>query len=132
MKLFDDTFNVLNKAMDLRFKRHEVLASNVANSETPNYRARELDFAGELERASNATTGPLLKTNPKHLDVGGSNGSHIIFDDTGAVGADGNNVDLDISTAKLSSNSSAYDSASNYLSIKFRMLRNAARGRGGA
>ena len=51
MKLFDKTFDVLEKSMDLHFKRHSVLASNVANSETPGYKAREIDFAGELERA---------------------------------------------------------------------------------
>lgn len=135
MKVFDSTFSALNKAMDLRFKRHAVLASNVANSETPNFKGRELDFAGELSRAltyksASKETEGLVKTNSSHMDIGGSDGAHVILDRTSQVGADGNNVDLDISMGKISENSRSYNGAATYMALKLQLLKTAVRGGG--
>ena len=66
-KLFDTPCDVLQLSMELHLKRHAVLTSNIANNETPNYRARELDFSGELKRALGTETSTLQKTNPQHL-----------------------------------------------------------------
>jgi len=131
LKIFDKTFGALERRMDLALKRHTVLSSNVANAETPNYRAREVDFAGALKQALGANSSdPLEKTNPKHMSVGGSGQEFITFDNTGAVGADGNNVDLDITMGKLSRNSATYEHSVSLLQMKLRLLRMAARGRG--
>jgi flagellar basal-body rod protein FlgB len=124
MKVFDRTLHGLERSMDLRFKRHAVLASNVANSETPGYRARELDFAGQLEQAfRESPTSEVLKTNPRHIDVTSLSGEHIILDSTGAMGADGNNVDIDVQMGKVSTNARAYESAAGLVSQKFRMIK---------
>ena len=132
MKLFDSTFSAINKALDLRFKRHSTLASNMANASTPNYRAREVNFAGELERVLHGNAGELKKTDPKHMDLASHGQSFVTYDTTGAIGADGNNVDLDITMGKLSTNSRAYSNAATLLSMKLRMLRAASRMRGGS
>lgn len=132
MKLFDSSFAALEKALDVRFKRHAVLAGNAANSETPGYRAREVDFAGELKAAFEQQEQTVARTNPAHMDIGGANRSFITYDPSGAVGSDGNNVDLELMMGKLSENGRAYNEAVNFLSIKFRLLRLAARDRGGA
>ena len=131
MKLFDTTLAAMEKKMDLAFNRHALITSNIANSETPNYKARELDFAGELEKALGRKEETLVKTNPQHLDLASNQGSHIVLDNTGAVGADGNNVDLDIAIGKLSENARSYSGTTNLLLMKFRILRMAASGRGG-
>ena len=132
MDIFDKTMSVLERQMDLRFKRHVTLAGNVANNETPNFRAREVDFAGELKRIIHDGEGKLNKTNPKHLNGTGMNrGSHIIYDDSGAVGSDGNNVDLDIQMGKMSSNARSYTGAASLLQMKIRIFRLLSRGRGG-
>ena len=133
MKLYDRTFNAVEKALDLRFKRHVVLGSNAANSDTPNYRAREVDFAGELRRAlaQENPKGELKKTDPRHMDIYGADQAHLVYDNSVAAGADGNNVDLDINMGKISSNARAYSGAATLLSMKLRMLRAAARGKGG-
>lgn len=123
MKIFDDTFIGLEKSLDLRFKRHVLLASNVANSETPNYRARELDFSGQLEKALGQNSEELLKTNSKHLDVTASEGEHIVYDNSGTMGSDGNNVDLDIMMGKISSNARGYEGSVNLLSQKLKLIR---------
>ncbi|MCB0345910.1 MAG: flagellar basal body rod protein FlgB [Bdellovibrionales bacterium] len=133
MKIFDSTFSMIERAMDLRTRRHAVLASDIANSETPGYRAREVDFAGELNRMmTNGTQSEVAQTNPKHMDLSLNEASHIVFDDTGAVGGDGNNVDLDIALGKISDNGRRYSAATNYLNMKLRLIRFAASGgRGG-
>ncbi|MCC6933489.1 MAG: flagellar basal body rod protein FlgB [Deltaproteobacteria bacterium] len=131
MNLFGDAgFKVLERSLDLRIKRHALLTSNVANSETPGFKARELDFAGELEKAVGKQNESLAKTNPGHQDLASLQASHIVFDNSGAVGNDGNNVDLDINVGKLSSNAAGYNHAVNLLTMKLRILRDAASGRG--
>ena len=132
MKLFDSTFGALERALDLRFKRHVVLSSNVANSETPNYRAREVNFAGELKRVlDTGKTQDLKTTHTKHLETGLRETSHIVLDKSMPIGADGNSVDLDIAMGKLSANSRAYTGAATLITMKLRTIRTAARGRGG-
>lgn len=131
MEIFDKTFSALEKKMDLHFRRHVTLAGNIANSETPNFRAREVDFAGELEKALGEKKEVLVKTHPQHMDLSSHEGAHVVFDNSTPVGADGNNVDLDIATGKLSSNAREYSGAANLMMIKLRILRMAAMGRGG-
>jgi len=129
MKLFDDSLKGIEKKLDLNYMRHLVLSGNLANAETPGYRAREVNFAGELERALGASEDELVKTNSKHMDINGADYAHVVFDNVGAVKADGNNVDLDISMGKLSTNANAYENAANLLAVKLRMLKDAALGR---
>ena len=133
MKIFNDkSFLMMEKALDLHMKRHTVLTSNVANSETPGYRAREVNFAGELEKIVNGEKSQeLTKTNARHIDIASDESSHIVFDNSGAVGADGNNVDLDISMGKISNNAQGYNHAVSLLTMKLRLLRDLATGRGG-
>ncbi len=132
MKLFGPTCSLIERAMDLRMKRHIVLSGNVANSETPNYRARELNFAGELSRHLDSERETLIRTNPHHIDTSIDGEAGIVLDDRGAVGADGNNVDLDISMGKLSENARAYQGAANYMNMQLRQIRAATRGEGAA
>ena len=131
MDLFDKNFYAIQKKMDLHFKRHMILSGNVANNETPNYRTRELDFAGELQKALGTRQEPLNKTHPGHMDLVSQQRSRVVVDNKTPVGADGNNVDLDIAMGKLSSNARGYTGAGTLLQMKLRMLRMAARGRGG-
>jgi len=131
MDLFDKTMGGIQKALDLRFKRHLVLGSNIANASTPNFQAREVDFAGELQRAFGDNSGAIKKTDSRHMDLSSSEAAHVVIDNKGAMRDDGNNVDLDIAMGKLGSNSDSYSSATNYMSIKLRLLRMVANGRGG-
>lgn len=124
MKVFDQTLNGLERAMDVRFKRHAVLVSDAANSETPKFKARELDFAGQLHKAFEQNpTSEIALTDRSHMDLSSFSSEHIVFDNSGAMGADGNNVDLDITMGKISDNAGAYQSAAGLMSQKFRMIK---------
>ena len=130
MKLFNNTMEAIERTMDVRIRRHTLLTSNVANSETPNYRARDMDFGAELEKILNKRPEDALETtSPKHMDTAKLSESHVILDNEGAMGADGNNVDLDLAMGKLSENSRAYQNAVNLLGVELRLIKNAARGR---
>lgn len=110
--LFAERTKGLHKAMDLASKRHEAISSNIANAETPHYRAVDVDFAGELDRAFKVQNQEALKkTNSKHMDVGGFGESHLIATLSGATKPDGNNVDIDIEMGRMNRNRSMYQNA---------------------
>lgn len=131
MKLFDNTFSAIQRSMDLEFKRHVLLTGNVANAETPNYKARELDFAGELQDAMGTKDHVMTTTNSMHMDLSGADQAHITLDNSGAIKSDGNNVDLDVEMGKISSNARGYQNSTTLLSLKLSLLRAATQVRGG-
>jgi flagellar basal-body rod protein FlgB len=123
-KIFDTSIDSVGKAMNLFWKRNQVIGSNVANVETPLYRAAELDFAGELDRAFKGTTNSNLKTtNNKHMDLTQHGNARIVNDYSGTMKADGNNVDLDLQMAKLVQNGGRYSASSTVIRKKMQMLK---------
>lgn len=124
-KLFDTQVTGLAKSMDLTAQRNKVIASNVANTETPGYRAKDLNFANELERAFSAKdTKGMQISHPKHIATSAGNGlATIIEDQSGVTKPDGNNVDLDLQMGQLSYNSGKYSSAANLLRKKLSFLK---------
>src|SRR5215470_17141467 len=67
--LFSSTLDVLHKTLDLRQQRHTVLASNIANAETPGFIAKEVRFEEALRAAATPPPppSPLTRTHPEHL-----------------------------------------------------------------
>lgn len=126
-RLFDKTFAGLDRAMDLTWRRNEAIISNIANAETPRYRAVDLNFAGELGRAFEAAKPEMALTNPGHLDLSSNSEAHFIPDLSGATKADGNNVDIDIQMGQLASNSGEYSQAAELTRRRLRMLSYAIR-----
>lgn len=127
-KIFDKSISGLHKHLDITQKRNEALVSNVTNAETPGYRAVDVNFAGELERAFQAQTHSLQTTDSKHLDLKSQSGrSFLTADHTGVTKPDGNNVDIDIQMAKLSSNSGEYATSAAMIRKKLQIIREAIR-----
>lgn len=105
MKIFDSTLSAIEKKLDLSVRRHAILSSNIANEETPNYIASDYSFSHEAEKAMGSDIKNLKMTSGKHLDLTTTASAHVFKDQSMPVGADGNNVDLDIEMGKLSANS---------------------------
>jgi flagellar basal-body rod protein FlgB len=122
--LYEPTFQGLEKAMELQLRRHEALTSNISNAETPQYRATDLTFAGELNRAFSEGSEEMQKTNSRHLDLISETGSHLVPDLSGATKGDGNNVDVDMQLAKMNSNLGKYMGAAQLIQTKFRNIKN--------
>jgi flagellar basal-body rod protein FlgB len=127
--LLDRTFEGLSKTLDLTWRRNEAIVSNIANAETPQYRAVDLNFSNELQRAFSTPqkSTDLLKTNSKHIDTSDSSGSFLTKDFSGATKADGNNVDIDIQMGRLAYNSGRFSTAANALRKQLSLLKNALR-----
>ena len=108
--LIDPVFDGLARALDVHHRRHEVLATNLANVETPGFRAQELDFRGALSRAFDRTE---EAARPASL-----------MEDTSAPArADGNTVDLDLQMAKLAENAGRYTALTRMLGRRIALVR---------
>jgi flagellar basal-body rod protein FlgB len=122
--IFEQTLTGLNKAMDLSWRRGQVITSNIANAETPKYRATELEFGKELEKAFNTTAGDqVMKTHTTHMDIERNGSSRMVADLTGITKADGNNVDIDLQMAALANNGSDFSNAVQLMKHKFGLYR---------
>lgn len=126
-KIFDRTIPGLAKTLDLTFRRNQAIVSNISNAETPQYRAVEVNFAHELEKAFNNRDASLKQTNPLHLDTLQQGQAHLVPDYSGATKPDGNNVDIDLQMGRLASNSGTYSSATKLLRRKLAFMKMAIR-----
>lgn len=94
------------KALALRTYRQQLLAANIANADTPNYKARDIDFASVLRQTQAAGSLGLSKTSAGHLDMSGSAvaGARPMYRNTVQPSIDGNTVDTNIEQAKFGEN----------------------------
>lgn len=94
------------KTLDFHAARHGVLASNIANVETPGYRPMDVSFDAHLRQAGEALT----RTDPRHLAADGAGSFEMeLFEDTSvAPGNDGNAVSMEREMAKLTANALRY------------------------
>jgi len=131
--LFKGTFSLLEKAMDLRSLKHNATVSNIANKDTPGYKAFDLIVEEELEKVmgSGKDLG-LKKTRQGHLPgrTAGGITVRLGIDNTSQLSfrRDGNTVDIDKEMAKLSENNLLYDSLAQIISRKFRGLKDVIQG----
>lgn len=128
--LFDTTMSVLESALDLRAERHRLLASNIANMETPGYRARDIVFENELKRSTGDLTmakTALVGTNPGHIRTAGHSGGSpaVVYRATDLPGYDHNSVGVEGEMVRLSENSLMYSTAVKMLKSKFETLMTA-------
>jgi flagellar basal-body rod protein FlgB len=125
--LFDRTVAGLTKSMDLTWKRNQALSSNIANAETPQYRAAELTFGQELKRAFGSSQESIMRTDSQHLDVGRNQSAHFVPDHSGQTKPDGNNVDIDLQMGRLAQNSGDFMSAARLIRRQLGLIKNAIR-----
>lgn len=128
--LFSSTTIMLERMLDFQAQRHTVLATNVANVDTPGYKGQDLRFSDELRRAIDTQgTLPVKKTHEQHLPAGLHDlkaVEHRLLPGTDAVHRlDGNTVDLDKEMTKLSENSLYYNVTAQLVSKKLKGLRTA-------
>jgi flagellar basal-body rod protein FlgB len=131
--MYKGTFKLLERAMDLRSTKHNVVMSNIANMDTPNYKAFDVIIEEEMEKTKSAgDTSQVKKTHQKHLS--GRNGAagyvRPTLEETEqkTLRKDGNTVDLDREMAKLSENNLMYDALAQIISKKFQGLKDAIKG----
>jgi len=133
----DDYLRFQETALSLRSQRQELLASNIANADTPNYKARDIDFSNALQGAMARATqppGPLATTNAAHRPQGAPDGSRLP-DGTevqyrgvtqGAV--DGNTVDMDVERNQFADNALRYEAGITMINHQIRAMMAAIQG----
>lgn len=120
-------------ALNLRAARQELLASNIANADTPNYKAKDIDFAGALQGALSGSTEklPLAHTASAHLSgaTGGSvMGAPVMYRTVLQPSADGNTVDMDVERAQFADNALRYEASLRFVSDKVKDVLTALQG----
>ncbi|MBI3903655.1 MAG: flagellar basal body rod protein FlgB [Nitrosomonadales bacterium] len=117
----DSAFQFHQTALSLRAARQELLASNVANADTPNYKAKDIDFASALQGAMSGSSVklPLVTTAPAHLaGMAGQSvmGSPVMYRTVLQPSADGNTVDMDVERAQFADNALRYEASVKFVS----------------
>lgn len=131
----DDAFGFHQRALALRAYRQEVLAANIANADTPHYKARDIDFRASLRAAMGGKEGPggpldLVRTAPRHLPAAGGAqaGARLQYRTETQSSVDGNTVDMDVERAAFAENALQYEASLTFIDGMLRTLRMALQG----
>lgn len=125
---FDRVLGVHEDAMRLRAQRTEVLAANLANADTPNYAAQDIDFAAAMRRAQGG--GRLAETSGLHMQPGeGLHGlAGTLYRESTQPSVDGNTVEPEREKALFGENAVQYTAALRLLGNHIQGLMTAIRG----
>ena len=127
MELFSNIFQVLGKSLDYSSAKQKVISQNIANVDTPNYKAKDV-----VKNSFKEILGASLeayRTDSRHLTFRKhSNESIIVTEQRGSYNNDGNSVDVDKEMADLATNQIYYNAVTDRLSGKFSSLQNVIRG----
>ena len=119
--------NMLSNSLSLRAKRNELLASNIANAATPNYKARDIDFDTEIKKYQK--NGPIQVTHGEHLSIKRPVApGKVLFRENVNPSLDGNTVELAVEQLQFAENSMRYQSTLSFLSGKINTLMSAIKG----
>ncbi len=129
MGSLEQHLSVYSQALNLRTQRHQVLASNIANADTPYYKARDFSFEKAMQNAmagqGNGSIG-LATTSRGHLPGSGGVGMAALQYRTETQSAvDGNTVDMDVERSQITENALQYQVVSQLISEKFKGMRSA-------
>lgn len=125
----DRAFGIHPQSMHLRNQRAEILSSNIANADTPGYKAKDIDFQKALSGASKQYSSSMTRTHEKHMSVSSSINEALQYripsqPDTG----DGNTVELQTERMKFLQNQLGYNASVQFLTGRIKGLKNALKG----
>lgn len=125
-KMFDSTIRALDTSLDLRSLQQSVTSSNIANADTPGYKAKAVEFEQEFREALGVTDNlPLSAGDPRHIAPRDTDPiTPEVYDDpNGVESLDGNTVDRNAEMAKLAENQILYNASIEALKKKLGILR---------
>lgn len=116
------------EALSLRAQRQEVLAANIANADTPGYKARDIDFGSELRRALDRGRGAaavtLATSSARHLHAGAAvaTDASLLYRVPAQSSIDGNTVEMDAERVNFADNAMRYEFGLSRVSSKIKSL----------
>jgi flagellar basal-body rod protein FlgB len=130
----DDYLRVNESALSLRAQRQQVLASNIANADTPNYKARDIDFSSALKNAvSNGAAGGLATTQVNQIAQAKDGatlpgGAPLLYRQPAQGSIDGNTVDMDVERTQFAENAIRYEAGISMINQQIRNMMAAIQG----
>ncbi len=125
----DRLFSLHQAALSARGSRAQVLASNIANADTPGYQARDIDFKAALGAALGVSPAPaqvLVRTSARHLPGNASGGSAaspaLVYRTVSQPSIDNNTVDINIERAQFADNSMRYEASLTFINAKVKAM----------
>ena len=127
MDTIKDQLSFYSSALQLRGRRNNILASNIANAATPNYKARDISFEDEIRKFD--TNGPIATTHNKHIVQNSGKSIHeTSYREPLIVSLDGNTVELAVEQMQFAENSMRYTTTVNFLNGKINKIISAIKG----
>jgi flagellar basal-body rod protein FlgB len=126
----DGALGIHQPALEARIKRAEVLANNLANADTPGYKARDIDFAAMMQQAQQDLGGlGMEKTHDRHMDTGSmAPDSELLYRVPHQPSVDGNTVDAQQEQSRFMRNAMEYQASFQFLNGKVTGLKKAISG----
>lgn len=131
----DDYLRFNETALNLRAQRQQLLASNIANADTPNYKARDIDFSkalqGAMSRNGAAAPEELAKTAAAHMSGSVANsvgGAPLLYRTTQQGNIDGNTVEMDVERNQFTDNALRYEAGLTLISAQIKSMITAIQG----
>ncbi|AHE70058.1 MULTISPECIES: flagellar basal body rod protein FlgB [Enterobacter] len=129
MNKLDDAFRFQQQALGLLSRRQDILASNIANADTPGYQARDIDFTGQLKQAmenNSMAKSPvsLSLTSQRHIEAKAKpfDDSQLLYRVPDQPSADGNTVDMDRERVNFADNAMKYQSSLTFLGADIKKM----------
>lgn len=128
MKLFSNTITTLENGLKYAATKQKVIAQNISNVDTPNYKAKDVSFKSEFQTAWNSLSAK--RTDYRHFEFKKGNNSNIVVttDHSKSYNNNGNNVDIDKEMAELATNQIYYNALIDRISGKFQTLQSVIKG----
>jgi flagellar basal-body rod protein FlgB len=130
--ILDNMFGLSSQALDVWQRRSEVIASNIANADTPNYQARDVDFRQVLQQASGEATPTLSLSAPTsgQLSAPSESADNLKYRVPLQPSMDGNTVDAQVEQSAFASNMVHYQASLSFINSTIQQLRLAINGGG--
>jgi flagellar basal-body rod protein FlgB len=128
--MFDNVFGIHEQALLLHGQRLSVLANNLANADTPNFKARDIDFAAVLSGAQGDTALPVVTTNAAHLSMseGEVPDGELKYRNPYQASLDGNTVEMNVEQAAFSENNVRYQASLTFINNQISLMQFAIAG----
>lgn len=124
----DAYFGIHAKALIARDQRASQLANNLANVNTPNYKAMDVDFSALLADKMAGGSQQATMTSPNHISTNAQFSDNLKYRTAGQMSLDGNTVDKDVETAEFARNALNYQASLSFLDNKIKSMMVALRG----
>lgn len=135
MNAIDKHFSLHQASLGARAFRGQVLASNIANADTPGYQARDVNFKAALAEASGTRRSEdagLVRTSTRHMEAGSLNGNTpagtLVYRAITQASIDNNTVDVNVERAQFADNAMRYEASLTFINAKIKGLLSAIQG----